>query len=128
MKQNFMLSSSVTVHANDKDEVKNAELRYSLDGSLTDFFSVDPFSGWLTNLVSLDRERQSSYTLNLLAVDGGNPSLNATAKIHVNLVDCNDNPSIFTQPSYVASGTAQNLEKLTCFMSFLSPPPHPFSR
>lgn len=90
------------VHANDKDEGKNAEIRYSLENS--DVFSIDPFSGWITNIVGLDREIQPSYALTIIASDNGNPVFTSTARVQVNLVDCNDNPSLFTQATYVASG------------------------
>lgn len=97
------------MHANDKDEGKNAEIRYSLDSSLADVFSIDPSSGWVTNLVTLDREIRSSYIINIMAADSGSPVLNSTAKVYVNLVDSNDNPSLFTQAAYVASGVFNSL-------------------
>lgn len=70
----------------------------------SDVFSIDPFSGWMTNVVGLDRELQPAYTLTIIASDNGKPAFSSTAKVQVNLVDCNDNPSLFTQPTYVASG------------------------
>lgn len=92
----------VSVHASDKDEGKNAEVRYSLENS--NVFSIDPFSGWITNVVSLDREIQPAYSLNITASDNGNPVFKSGARVQINLIDSNDNPSLFTQPTYVASG------------------------
>lgn len=77
-------------------------------------FSVEPSSGWLSNLVPLDREDRSSYSLSIIAADNGKPAFNSTAKVVVNLVDSNDNPSLFTQAAYVASGE--------CFLAFQNSP------
>ncbi len=100
-----MFLFQITVHASDRDESKNGEIRYSLDTSVHDLFSINPFSGWITNLVALDRELQSMYVLDILATDNGTPAFNSSSKVYVNLVDSNDNPSVFTQKAYVASGT-----------------------
>ncbi|XP_048879450.1 protocadherin-8-like [Brienomyrus brachyistius] len=45
----------------------------------------------------LDRETQSSYVLELVATDGGNPSRSGTTKIHIKVKDYNDNSPIFDQ-------------------------------
>lgn len=65
---------------------------------------IDQYSGSISVSVSnLDREVKSSYTFNVVAFDSGSPSLNATVKVHISLVDYNDNPSHFSQPTYSAS-------------------------
>ncbi|XP_027134083.1 protocadherin gamma-A4 isoform X30 [Larimichthys crocea] len=51
----------------------------------------------------LDREKQSEHTLILTAVDGGEPQRSGTVKIHVSVLDANDNAPVFTQSSYKAS-------------------------
>ncbi|XP_065207257.1 fat-like cadherin-related tumor suppressor homolog isoform X3 [Planococcus citri] len=94
-------TSILKVHASDKDEGKNGEVRYSLENS--NVFSIDPFSGWITNIVSLDREIQPAYALNITASDNGNPVFKSTARVLMNLIDSNDNPSLFTQATYVTS-------------------------
>ncbi|XP_028272668.1 uncharacterized protein LOC114442976 [Parambassis ranga] len=52
---------------------------------------------------SLDRERQSEHTLILTAVDGGEPQRSGTIKIHITVLDANDNAPVFTQSVYKAS-------------------------
>lgn len=39
----------------------------------------------------LDREQFSEYEFELVAVDGGNPPRNGTARLHLRVLDVNDN-------------------------------------
>ncbi|KAL8194396.1 UNVERIFIED_CONTAM: hypothetical protein K2H54_016653 [Gekko kuhli] len=48
----------------------------------------------------LDREREQTLHLVLLALDGGEPRKTGTAQIWVNVTDANDNPPVFTQEVY----------------------------
>ncbi|XP_030315987.1 protocadherin-8 isoform X4 [Calypte anna] len=53
----------------------------------------------LVLLQELDRERQPSYTLELVAKDGGSPARSGTATVHVRVLDANDNSPAFAQGS-----------------------------
>ncbi|XP_058533427.1 protocadherin gamma-A7 isoform X6 [Ochotona princeps] len=48
----------------------------------------------------LDREEEAFHHLVLLASDGGNPPLSATAQIQVTVVDMNDHIPVFSLPQY----------------------------
>ncbi|XP_075959670.1 protocadherin gamma-C5-like [Anarhichas minor] len=48
----------------------------------------------------LDRERFSEYNIEITATDSGSPPLSSKKMIPVSITDVNDNPPIFTQPSY----------------------------
>ncbi|XP_068181986.1 protocadherin gamma-C5-like [Antennarius striatus] len=48
----------------------------------------------------LDRERFSEYNIEITATDSGSPPLSSTKIIPVSISDVNDNPPVFTQPSY----------------------------
>ncbi|XP_006866305.1 PREDICTED: uncharacterized protein LOC102841996 [Chrysochloris asiatica] len=49
---------------------------------------------------TLDREEEAVHHLVLTASDGGSPVRTGTARIHVKLIDTNDNAPVFTQPEY----------------------------
>ncbi|KAM9498229.1 protocadherin gamma-C5-like isoform 5-T5 [Salvelinus alpinus] len=49
---------------------------------------------------SLDREKNPEYTVEIKASDSGTPSLNSRKTINVRILDVNDNPPVFSQPSY----------------------------
>ncbi|XP_062391775.1 protocadherin gamma-A2-like [Sardina pilchardus] len=51
----------------------------------------------------LDREKTDNHYLTLTAFDGGNPQRSGTVKIHIRVLDVNDNAPIFNQLSYKAS-------------------------
>ncbi|XP_068596699.1 protocadherin gamma-C5-like [Brachionichthys hirsutus] len=48
----------------------------------------------------LDRERFSEYNIEVTATDSGSPPLSSKKVIPVSITDVNDNPPVFTQPSY----------------------------
>ncbi|KAM8910671.1 protocadherin gamma-C5-like [Spinachia spinachia] len=48
----------------------------------------------------LNRENVSEYNIEITALDGGSPQLSSRKSIPVSITDVNDNPPIFTQPSY----------------------------
>ncbi|KAL8194390.1 UNVERIFIED_CONTAM: hypothetical protein K2H54_016591 [Gekko kuhli] len=51
----------------------------------------------------LDREREQSFQLTLVAIDGGEPRRTGTAQIWISVTDANDNFPIFTQELYKVS-------------------------
>ncbi|XP_037635337.1 protocadherin gamma-C5-like [Sebastes umbrosus] len=48
----------------------------------------------------LDRENVSEYNIEITATDSGSPPLSSKKMIPVSITDVNDNPPVFTQPSY----------------------------
>ncbi|XP_066437538.1 protocadherin-8 [Eleutherodactylus coqui] len=49
----------------------------------------------LVLMKELDRESQSAYTLELVAMDGGSPSRSGSAMVNVRVLDFNDNSPVF---------------------------------
>lgn len=54
----------------------------------------------LVLMKELDRETQSSYTVDLVATDGGNPYRSGSTKITIKVTDFNDNSPVFDQNSF----------------------------
>uniref|UniRef100_A0A8P4GD12 Cadherin domain-containing protein n=1 Tax=Dicentrarchus labrax TaxID=13489 RepID=A0A8P4GD12_DICLA len=48
----------------------------------------------------LDRENVSEYNIEITATDSGSPPLSSKKIIPVSITDVNDNPPVFSQPSY----------------------------
>ncbi|XP_064581306.1 protocadherin gamma-B5-like isoform X8 [Zonotrichia leucophrys gambelii] len=57
---------------------------------------------------ALDREKQSTFELVLMAVDGGDPARSGTVQVRINVTDANDNPPVFSKSLYEAR-VAENL-------------------
>lgn len=57
----------------------------------------------LVLMKELDRETQSSYTVELVATDGGNPHRSGSTKITIKVTDFNDNSPVFDQNSFSVS-------------------------
>ncbi|KAM6985417.1 protocadherin-8 [Aplochiton taeniatus] len=57
----------------------------------------------LVLMKELDRETQSSYIVELVATDGGNPVRSGSTKITINVADFNDNSPVFDQNSFSVS-------------------------
>ncbi|XP_042319267.1 protocadherin gamma-B1-like isoform X15 [Sceloporus undulatus] len=51
----------------------------------------------------LDHESESTFSLILMAMDGGKPPKTGTAKIWITVIDINDNSPVFTQKTYTVT-------------------------
>uniref|UniRef100_A0A4W4H839 Cadherin domain-containing protein n=1 Tax=Electrophorus electricus TaxID=8005 RepID=A0A4W4H839_ELEEL len=81
-----------TVSAIDADEGVNGKISYSIaqaSKEARELFDIDPETGDLTMLRSLDYENEKSYILNIKARDKG--SLADTCKVVIDVIDENDN-------------------------------------
>ncbi|XP_041847303.1 protocadherin-8-like [Melanotaenia boesemani] len=75
--------------------------------SVNSHFSIDVLSradgvkyAELVLMKELDRETQASYALELIAMDGGNPSRSGTTRINIKVKDYNDNSPVFDRNSF----------------------------
>ncbi|XP_032929347.1 protocadherin gamma-B5-like [Catharus ustulatus] len=99
--------------AHDADAGRNSLLIYQLtnDPSFTLAVTENPDGSKQPELVlerALDREKQSSFELVLMAVDGGDPARSGTVQVRINVTDANDNPPVFSKKVYEAR-VAENL-------------------
>ncbi|XP_076446580.1 protocadherin Fat 1-like isoform X2 [Babylonia areolata] len=96
---NTLLTRVTTV---DKDTGINRNTRYKLRGAGPSLFSMDPKSGILSLVGTLDREQHPEYDVTIVAYNEISPELSATALLKVVVLDVNDNPPTFERTSYYA--------------------------
>ena len=78
-------------------------MRYAIQNDTSnskDLFHIDPDEGIIFLKRSLDHESHDSHHFTVIAIDRGVPSLSSTAHVWVSVIDMNDNPPKFEQPSY----------------------------
>nr|XP_023698683.1 protocadherin gamma-A11-like isoform X23 [Paramormyrops kingsleyae] len=93
--------------AHDPDIGENAVQSYTLQKNEYFYLDISPstYGGKYAELIlekELDREQKEELTLLLTAADGGTPQRSGTLKIHVTVLDANDNIPMFTQSVYKA--------------------------
>ncbi|XP_014600494.1 PREDICTED: fat-like cadherin-related tumor suppressor homolog isoform X3 [Polistes canadensis] len=99
-------TSILKVIAHDEDLGSNGEVRYSFGsdiGELANVYTVDVYTGWISTLVQLDKEKQPEYKFQVVATDNGNPKHFARTSVHIKLKDYNDNPPAFADDHYAAA-------------------------
>ncbi|XP_013185198.1 cadherin-87A [Amyelois transitella] len=86
------------VQAMDKDYGIFGEIEYTLTGFGSNVFKTDRSKGGLYVRQQLDYEKQKSYSLTLVAKDGGGKG--TTTSIYIDVIDVNDNAPIFESSDY----------------------------
>ncbi|XP_063531882.1 cadherin-23 [Cydia strobilella] len=86
------------VAATDKDYGIFGEIEYSLTGFGSHLFKTDKAKGNLYVGQLLDYEKQKSYSLTLIAKDGGGKL--STTSVYIEVLDVNDNAPVFEVPEY----------------------------
>ncbi|XP_056372827.1 protocadherin Fat 2 [Hyla sarda] len=86
------------ISARDSDIGNNAMITYGLYGLGDDQFRLDPYTGELTTLAPLDREKKASYHMIAKATDGGGMSCQADVILYLD--DVNDNSPVFSMDHY----------------------------
>ncbi|CAL1272163.1 unnamed protein product [Larinioides sclopetarius] len=89
----------------DEDTGNNGMIEYSLVTTTFEQkfpFTVDSKTGELFAQGIIDRESKSSYKYQVLATDFGEPQLNSTAEVIVEVIDVNDEPPRFYTDPYLA--------------------------
>lgn len=97
--------------ANDPDTDTNGVVTYSLEPlpddpllDITEVFSIDGESGWITTVREVDCEAARLYRFHVVATDhGGDVKLSSSVEVQVMVTDENDNPPRFTNDVYRGS-------------------------
>lgn len=98
-------TSVLKVTARDGDSGSNKEVRYSLSseiGDLANVFDIDVYTGWVTTLVPLDKEKRGDYKFQVIGTDNGNPKHSSRTTVLIKLKDYNDCPPVFKKTNYEA--------------------------
>ena len=99
VKEDISVTSKVaSVIAFDTDIGSNARLTYKVDTAQLPFDITN--NGELILTSKLDYEAIIAYIFDVVAQDGGSPSLHSKTRVTVNVVDVNDNRPIFLQDAY----------------------------
>lgn len=88
------------VTADDPDSGLFGQVRYTLLSNPNNTFNLDRDTGALSLTQAIDFEGPRQYTIQILAEDGGSPSLNDTATFRLTVIDVNDHAPKFPKPSY----------------------------
>uniref|UniRef100_A0A673K804 Protocadherin-16 n=1 Tax=Sinocyclocheilus rhinocerous TaxID=307959 RepID=A0A673K804_9TELE len=91
-------TSILKVSASDRDHGTNGLVTYG--GVTEDGFTINPETGVISVTQVLDRELQDHYTVTVYAKDGGIPPNFAKAKVHITVLDVNDNSPAFGRQHY----------------------------
>ncbi|KAJ6215568.1 hypothetical protein RDWZM_010068 [Blomia tropicalis] len=94
-------SSIFKINSLDDDvDILNSALRYQLNDTFNQTFSIDENSGWIILNRQLDRETIRNYDLLINVTDG----LHSNSTIlHVDVLDVNDNPPMMNKTNMIAS-------------------------
>ncbi|XP_059483774.1 fat-like cadherin-related tumor suppressor homolog isoform X2 [Neocloeon triangulifer] len=111
-------TSILKVVSRDNDTGINKKITYKIkkdSENSTEYFHIDADDGSIYLKRSLDHELHRSHHFIVVATDSGIPRLSTTAHVWVSVVDMNDNPPRFEQPSYTCflSEQAQRLQFVT---------------
>jgi protocadherin-16/23 len=90
------------VSARDKDNGENAAITYFFateNNADANKFQIHHRTGEITTREVLDHESRDRYTLRVVARDGGSPPQTSETIVEVSVVDVNESPPQFDQPS-----------------------------
>ncbi|XP_036380936.1 protocadherin-1-like isoform X2 [Megalops cyprinoides] len=92
------LSPVGMVTVTDADKGENAQVQLSAESDDGNFV-IQNGTGTILSSISFDREKESTYTFRLKAVDGGDPPRSSFVGVTINVLDENDNAPYVTKPS-----------------------------
>ncbi|XP_041697235.2 protocadherin-1-like isoform X2 [Coregonus clupeaformis] len=82
----------------DADKGENARVQLSVEPDNGQFF-IQNGTGTILSSISFDREKKSTYTFRLKAIDAGDPPRSSYVSVTINVLDENDNAPYVTKPS-----------------------------
>lgn len=92
-------TSVETVSATDADTGVNAVLVYRIEKGAFEDFTIDNRTGVISVSSKLDYDLRNSYSVHVIAVDGGTPALTGTTTLSITVVNSNDKIPFFSPPT-----------------------------
>ncbi|KAM7417653.1 hypothetical protein PAMA_017340 [Pampus argenteus] len=95
-----------TVLATDPDQGDNAHITYSIlpsmvqGSSISSYVYINPESGHIYSMRSLDHEQLNAFRIEVQARDAGVPPRTANVTVYVFVIDMNDNAPVIVHPTY----------------------------
>ncbi|XP_054647595.1 protocadherin alpha-8-like isoform X27 [Dunckerocampus dactyliophorus] len=117
LSENNVAGQSVfSVTATDNDVNENAAISYHIiragnGNDVTTFLNINPENGQISALKSFDFELLKSFQFQVVATDGGSPSLSSNVTVNVFILDQNDNPPVILYP-VSSNGSAEGVEEI----------------
>ena len=105
-----------TVVVMDDDLNQSGEIAQLYLSSSHPLFELDNTTGTLSLVGNVDYESQTSFSLTVVAVDGGSPPLTGSVEVVVQLSDVNDNSPTFTTNTTsitISDSTTENITIIT---------------
>ena len=90
----------IQIHAIDRDDGENGEVRYSLESDAKNMFEIDTDSGLITVSTVFDHDSPRQIIFHAVANDLGTPSRSTTATVTVSILNENDEMPLFSQRTY----------------------------
>ncbi|CAG5134339.1 unnamed protein product [Candidula unifasciata] len=97
---NALNDVAMILSASDSDVGINSKIYFTLLNDSNGFFKIPVGSNILVCAKQLDRETQDTHVVEVVARDGGFPSLSSTATVTISVLDINDEAPRFLQASY----------------------------
>ncbi|XP_072302038.1 protocadherin-16 [Eucyclogobius newberryi] len=105
------------VKATDKDEAFNGKVLYFLSKEAHGAFTVDENTGHIITSAPLDREKVTTYTFQVLAVDlSPAEPRNNSAQVIVAITDVNDNAPFFLQDPLIIEASSKRSQRVLATM------------
>ncbi|XP_054647596.1 protocadherin alpha-8-like isoform X28 [Dunckerocampus dactyliophorus] len=117
LSENNVAGQSVfSVTATDNDVNENAAISYNIiragnENDVTTFLNINPENGQISALKSFDFETLKSFQFQVVATDGGSPSLSSNVTVNVFILDQNDNAPVILYP-VSSNGSAEGVEEI----------------
>ena len=108
----FPIPAGTVLATETNDQGVNAQIEYAITHGGEGNFVINATTGEITTTRALDRETEDTFELTVVAYDLGTNPLSTYVAVTITLDDINDNPPVFSFPTYHLNVTegAANME------------------